>query len=115
MFEISNKSAADPFDKCREMAVGRFATSLAGHDVGRCYVIVGITDDGNVLLADGERRKVEKPKVKKLRHISISDMYSRPIAEVLFSGKTVSDAEIRYAVKAWRVGDCKEAECQSKM
>lgn len=49
---------------------GEFATSKAGHDKDRLYLIVGEEDDC-VYLCDGRLRGVENPKKKKKKHIQI--------------------------------------------
>ena len=51
-----------------EDRIGCFAVSLAGHDRGRLYVIVGY-QEGAYLLADGRLRTLERPKRKKGRHL----------------------------------------------
>lgn len=43
--------------------------SLAGHDRGGLFAVIDLADDTHVLIADGKRRKVEKPKRKKCRHL----------------------------------------------
>ncbi len=43
--------------------------SVAGRDRGMLAYVVGTTEDGFVLVADGRLRKVETPKRKKLKHI----------------------------------------------
>lgn len=43
----------------------RIVRSLAGRDKGRLFLVVGVTDKGELLLADGKMRKVETPKKKK--------------------------------------------------
>ena len=50
--------------------IGELATSKAGHDKDRLYMIVG--EDGEcVYLCDGRLRGVEHPKKKKKKHIQI--------------------------------------------
>lgn len=49
--------------------VGSIAVSLAGRDKGRTFIIVGVLDEMYVLVADGRKRKIEKPKKKKIKHI----------------------------------------------
>ena len=49
---------------------GEFATSKAGHDKDRLYLVVGEEDDC-VYLCDGRLRGVENPKKKKKKHIQI--------------------------------------------
>lgn len=50
--------------------IGELATSKAGHDKDRLYMIVG--EEGEcVYLCDGKLRGVEHPKKKKKKHIQI--------------------------------------------
>jgi hypothetical protein len=50
--------------------IGELATSKAGHDKERLYMIVG--EEGEcVYLCDGRLRGVEHPKKKKKKHIQI--------------------------------------------
>ena len=49
--------------------LGSIAISLAGRDKGRTFIIVGVLDEAYVLVADGRKRKIEKPKKKKMKHI----------------------------------------------
>ena len=50
--------------------IGELATSKAGHDKDRLYMIVG--EEGEcVYLCDGRLRGVEHPKKKKTKHIQI--------------------------------------------
>ena len=46
----------------------RIVRSLAGRDKDRLFLVVGVTDKGELLLADGKTRKVETPKKKKEKH-----------------------------------------------
>jgi ribosomal protein L14E/L6E/L27E len=57
-------------DMQRSIKQGDFVVSLAGRDRGRTFIVTGICGDGYVLIADGKLRKVEKPKRKKLKHLS---------------------------------------------
>lgn len=47
---------------------GQMAISDAGHDRGKLYVIIEVRDE-TVLLADGLRKTVEKPKKKNICHV----------------------------------------------
>ena len=51
--------------------IGRLVISLAGRDKGKMSVVVGISEPGFVLIADGRGRKAEAPKKKKLKHVSL--------------------------------------------
>ncbi len=50
-------------------AAGRVVRSKAGRDSGRLFLVVGVFDDEHLLVADGDLRKVERPKKKKLKHL----------------------------------------------
>lgn len=47
---------------------GMIAKSVAGHDKDRFYLILKL-NSGKALIADGKRRKVEKPKEKSFKHL----------------------------------------------
>lgn len=83
-----------------EPELGAVATSRAGHDRGRAFVIVGRADSEHVLLADGDTRRMEKPKKKKLRHLHIEPRTAESIREALLAGRTVLDADLRKALAA---------------
>lgn len=51
--------------------IGELATSKAGHDKDRLYMIVG-EEEECVYLCDGRLRGVEHPKKKKKKHIQIT-------------------------------------------
>jgi ribosomal protein L14E/L6E/L27E len=43
--------------------------SLAGHDKGSLFAIIGTESESYVLVADGRHRKIQKPKKKKVKHL----------------------------------------------
>jgi ribosomal protein L14E/L6E/L27E len=49
--------------------VGRIVRSKAGRDSGRMFLVVGEADEQHLLIADGDLRKIAKPKKKKRRHL----------------------------------------------
>lgn len=54
---------------------GRVVRALSGRDSGRCFAVVKVCDDGLVLICDGKSRKLEKPKLKKVKHLEPVDRY----------------------------------------
>ena len=79
-------------------AVGQIVISRAGRDAGRKFVVVRVIDDLYVEICDGDLRKVEKPKKKKIKHLNITDDMAEGIAEKLKSGDRITNAEIRKAL-----------------
>ncbi len=53
------------------MPLGRVVRSKCGRDRYRPFVIVGVTEDGRVLLADGRLHKLAAPKKKNLSHVEV--------------------------------------------
>ena len=51
-------------------SMGMTATSLAGHDKGKTYVILS-ADESYVYLVDGSIRTLQNPKKKKLKQLVI--------------------------------------------
>lgn len=45
------------------------AVSLKGHDTGRRYAVVSEVNESFVLVADGEYRKLDNPKLKRRKHL----------------------------------------------
>lgn len=49
---------------------GQIVVSLKGNDKGRFFAVLA-SGDGYVWYADGRRRRAEKPKKKKIKHIRV--------------------------------------------
>ncbi len=74
--------------------VGRVAVSLAGRDEGRPMVVVAEIDEDFVLVADGDLRKLAKPKKKRRKHLKATkDQF-----ELMPGGKPAKDHQIREAL-----------------
>jgi len=80
--------------------IGRVAVSTAGRDTGRAFMIIGLVDAQYVYIADGDLRKIEHPKKKKLKHLKLTETVLVSIADKLKQGTKVFDAEIRSAIKS---------------
>ncbi len=53
------------------MCIGTVVQSKAGRDRYRLYIIVGVTEDGRALIANGRLHTLAKPKKKNLRHLTV--------------------------------------------
>ena len=73
---------------------GQIVQATAGRDKGGVFCVVGMDHrQERLLLADGKRRKVSRPKAKKLGHIRQRRQ-----------GEPVSDRELRRALAAFKEG-----------
>ena len=82
--------------------IGFLASSKAGHDKDKIYVIIK-DDKEYVWLADGKYKTVEKPKKKRKKHIQIVRyFYNEKIKDALIEGKKVTDLEIMMTLKEYK-------------
>ena len=54
------------------LAIGALVVSSTGSDKGRVLAVTGISDS-YLILADGRKRRLEKPKQKKEKHVKLLD------------------------------------------
>lgn len=78
-----------------EVDLGRIVLSKAGRDAGKLFVIIGVVDEVYVLIADGNLRRIEKPKKKKIKHLGFISELSIELNHKLSSKEKVTNAEIR--------------------
>lgn len=83
--------------------VGRCVRSIAGHDKGALFLVVG-EEEGYLLLANGKPRSILHPKRKKLRHVELmrEGETIHPTAGKLRRKAAVSDRELKRAIAAFK-------------
>ena len=75
--------------------VSDIVLSLNGREAGQPFVVIAV-DGEYLLLADGRSRRAEKPKRKKAKHTRlIASSGMTRVAEKLWSGEKVTNAELR--------------------
>ena len=80
-----------------EVRMGSVVRSIAGRDKGSLFIVLS-AENGYVTLADGDLRKADCPKRKKLKHIKVSGKISDCISDKLTAGESVTDAQLRKAL-----------------
>ena len=85
--------------------VGEGVRSVAGHDKGELFCIVGM-QGVHLLLANGKQRKIAAPKRKKPIHVVglKPAAFDHPAIGKLKQGEPVSDRELRRALAAFKEG-----------
>ena len=68
--------------------------SMAGHDKGKFFYVIGI-EDAYVLLANGKDRPLDRPKRKKCKHVQKVLRAETRVAEKLRLGDKVLNSELR--------------------
>ena len=81
---------------------GFLASSKAGHDKDKIYVIVK-EDTEYVWLADGKIKTIDKPKKKRKKHIQVIKYYNNvEVKNALLEGRKVSDLELVMVLKDYK-------------
>ncbi len=75
--------------------IGRVVYSSSGRDEGKYFVIISILNDEYVTIADGNLRKIDKPKKKKCKHLEAKPELIISLQSKLLDGKKIFDSEIR--------------------
>ena len=84
--------------------VGLVVYSVSGRDKGRFYVIFEVVDDTFVKIVDGDLRRIEKPKLKKVKHLRTEGEYIEKFREKFTGDIKVLDAEVKAALKRFNSG-----------
>jgi ribosomal protein L14E/L6E/L27E len=91
-----------------EIRTEGFAVSAAGHDAGKCYVIIHM-DSEYVYLVDGRIRTLDRPKKKKKIHVRILNHSDKTMEEKI-KNKMIRNEEIKRAIKLLQYVDSSKEE-----
>ena len=78
-----------------QLMLGQLAKSIAGRDKGRYMVIIDIIDENYVYVVDGDLRRVENPKKKKIKHLQMLNKRADLIAEKLAKKRKIKNEDIK--------------------
>ena len=81
---------------------GRVVRSKAGRDEGKYFVVIALDGDEFALVADGQRRGIEKPKRKRLKHLFVTEETISGLQSRLEAGEAVENHELRKWLAAYR-------------
>ena len=81
------------------MEPGRVVQSTQGRDAGRYFVVLQVVDDRYVLMADGQSRKIDHPKKKKMMHLRPKPIVVNVDPQAL-ENKHLQDSDLRKALSA---------------
>lgn len=77
---------------------GRIVKVLRGRDAGKYAVVIRRVDDRFVEIADGDKRKFDRPKQKNKRHLHFTTHISSEVADSIRETGRVTNGKIRYAL-----------------
>ncbi|MEG1804800.1 MAG: KOW domain-containing RNA-binding protein [Clostridia bacterium] len=81
--------------------IGQVVYSKQGRDKGTYFIVYKIIDSNYVEIVDGKIRKLENPKKKKLKHLTLKPQVMLKVADKIKSGTTIFDNEIKGGLKVF--------------
>lgn len=84
------------------VVLGQVVLSKAGRDAGKIFIVTEIIDANYVYISDGNLRRVENPKRKKIKHLVITKDIIDAIAQKMASDIRITNADIRKAISKIR-------------
>lgn len=78
---------------------GTLVRSLAGRDMGSCYVVIKMAGDRLAIVADGGVRTVDRPKTKNGKHLMVIGTVDQTLRARLERGERVTDGDIHQAIR----------------
>lgn len=78
--------------------IGRVVTSTQGRDRRRSFVVIGLPQEGFVLMSDGDTRKLDHPKKKKTKHLRAHPVRMDAYTQLLREHR-LKDSDVRTFLK----------------
>ncbi len=80
-----------------KISIGDIVLSKAGRDKDRFFVVMSV-DEVFAYVCDGDLRKADCPKKKKLKHLKTTMGNSKYIADKIMENSKVTNTELRRAI-----------------
>ncbi len=81
---------------------GQVVYSKKGRDKGKPFIIYDFNEE-YVFLTDGDLRKIENPKKKKLMHVQMTKYIDNDLKKKLDENLYLNNADIKKALKAYEM------------
>lgn len=95
-----------------DLKIGQIVKSKAGRDKDRVFIICSILDEQFVFVCDGDLRKLNSPKKKKVKHLMIYNTVLTEFADKLQSNENLDDAYVRRILSPYTQSVSKEMEVE---
>ncbi len=93
------------------VVIGQLVVSKRGRDRGEPYLVLEIIDEAFVYLVDGDKRRIENPKRKNIKHLQFYPVAAEHLAQQWEAGQQVGNSEVRKVIAAFmQAVDDKESE-----
>ncbi|TCT21099.1 hypothetical protein EDD68_11159 [Melghiribacillus thermohalophilus] len=78
--------------------IGQIVQVVQGRDTGKYMVVIEVLDERFVLLADGDKRKVTRPKKKNIHHIELTAHIAPEVRDSIKETGRVTNGKLRFAL-----------------
>ncbi len=78
-----------------DITIGQLVKSRAGRDKGNIFIVMDIIDDKHILIVDGDLRKLDKPKKKKVKHLIVYNTVITDFKKKTDEGIKINNGYIR--------------------
>lgn len=95
-----------------DLRIGQIVKSKAGRDKDKVFIICEILDEQFVFVCDGDLRKLNSPKKKKVKHLMIYNTVLTEFAYKLQSNENLDDAYVRRLIEPYTKSVSKEMEVE---
>lgn len=92
-------------DSTRDIATGQVVMSKAGRDKGKIFLVKEIIDEDYVSIIDGDLRKLDNPKRKKIKHLMVYNTVLTDLEDKIVNNININDAYIRKLLETFK-GSC---------
>lgn len=82
-------------DSTKDITIGQVVKSRAGRDKGNIFLVLNIFDDKHVLVVDGDLRKLDNTKKKKMKHLTVYNTVLPELGYKLDNNMKMNNAYIR--------------------
>lgn len=80
------------------VVVGQLAVSKRGRDRGEPYLVLEIIDEAFVYLVNGDKRRIDNPKRKNVKHVQFYPAVAEQLAQQWEAGQHVGNVEVRKVI-----------------
>lgn len=82
--------------------IGQIVKSNAGRDKGRLFIVFDIIDGKYVMIVDGDLRRLDNPKKKKIKHLKIYNKVFEEIQSKIQENKKFNNAYVRKLLNSFK-------------
>ena len=82
-----------------DLGLGQVVKSISGRDKDGLFFVMKIIDDKYVVISDGNCRKLDNPKLKKVKHLTKFSIISEDIKNKILHKEYINDSLLRCELK----------------